>query len=306
MKRLLYLSIALFVASFVMAPQCGGGGKTLLVVVNQGAQNLSQIDLATGEVSDLCPNIRLGTQPNAITIDDGRAYVTNAGSDTLQVIDLSGCALVASIELPRQPVRCEPWESVVITQTDPAGNEVKKAYTTCFMSSTVQVSDLQTNEVVTEIRLPGPDQFHSASPKGIAVFGTKAFVANTGLNQTNFTYGAGTISVIDIETDTIVDVDDNSNNGNETPMTTTQKNPQGMDIDGAGTLFTACTGNFTTLQPGLVDSHNTTSYSPIFAYETDGTPASVAIADNGKGFAGEAQGGKVYVFDTFARSVLRG
>jgi YVTN family beta-propeller protein len=107
------------------------------------------------------------------------AYVTNAGDDTVSVINPVDGSIVATI-----PVGDQPY-GIAAT---PDGTRV---YVANSLSSTVSVIDTVTNTVVTTI-WDGVGPF----PRGIAITpdGAKAYVAN---------HSGGSVSVIDIATNTV-------------------------------------------------------------------------------------------------------
>jgi DNA-binding beta-propeller fold protein YncE len=280
MRKLISLSI--LVLSIILNMGCEQHVLVLLSY-DYGNSKLFQVDLETGEIGELCPNINLGNLAQTIRINGNQAYITD--NDSVHIINLMACTLESTIAL----LNCSPWEIVPLTESN-------KAYLTCSRSNTVPVIDLQNYVIMTEISLPPTDDTHPASPTEITISENKAFVANTGFSPDNLTFGPPTVTVIDIATDTIVDVDSDPNNGLETPMEVDDI-PQDLVVDTSSILYV-------TYQNGSIDAIDTISLSRSHTFYTGGLPGIIAISENKKGYITSLDG-QILVIDTVSREVLR-
>jgi YVTN family beta-propeller protein len=153
-------------------------------VVNNGDNTVSVIDTATNTV--VGTPIPVGGLPNgvAITPDGTHAYVANAGGNTVSVIATATNTVVATVTVGNSP------SGVAVT---PDGTH---AYVANDSSGTVSVIATATNTV-------GATVLVGNTPAGIAITpdGTRAYVVNCNCFSG---IGAGTVSVIDTASNTVV------------------------------------------------------------------------------------------------------
>ena len=168
-------------------------------VTNSFDSTFSVISTATDTVIDTVINtIKVGEQddpqfnPAGITITDSKAYVANADSDTVSVIDLSANKVVAAIDVGTKPL------VVAIT---PDGSKV---YVTNLLSNNVSVIDAQKSvddpngAVVATIPV-------GTIPIGIGITpnGLKAYVGNCNCGVAD-PAKPDTVSVIDVATNSVI------------------------------------------------------------------------------------------------------
>ena len=158
---------------------------------------LSSNMINAGSVSN---TITVGSNPIGISFNPSGtlAYVTNFGSDTVNVINPSTNTVINTITVGSDP------DGVSF---NPSGT---LAYVTNYVSGTVNVINPSTNTVVNTITV-------GSSPYGV-VFnpsGTLAYVAN---------YGSGTVNVINPSTNTVINT------------ITVGSNPIGVSFNPSGTL----------------------------------------------------------------------
>jgi YVTN family beta-propeller protein len=124
----------------------------LLVVANNLDDSISIINVA-GDANTKIAEIDVGDQPRTVAITPNKrfAYVTNQGSATVSVIDLSTSEKVQDI-----PVGIEPY-GIALT---PDGS---RAYVANSASNSVSVIDTTSNTVVATINIPG------VQPRGVAI-----------------------------------------------------------------------------------------------------------------------------------------
>ena len=125
---------------------------SLLVVVNNLDDSVTVINVA-GDANTKIAQIEVGDEPRtvAITPDKRLAYVTNQGSATVSVIDLTTNQKTIDI-----PVGVEPY-GIALT---PDG---ARAYVANSASNTVSIIDTASNTVVGTINIPG------VQPRGVAI-----------------------------------------------------------------------------------------------------------------------------------------
>ena len=125
---------------------------SLLVVVNNLDDSVSVINVA-GDANTKVAQVEVGDEPRtvAITADKRFAYVTNQGSATVSVIDLTTNQKTQDI-----PVGVEPY-GVALT---PDG---ARAYVANSASNTVSVIDTASNSIVATVAIPG------VQPRGVAI-----------------------------------------------------------------------------------------------------------------------------------------
>lgn len=175
--------------------------------------SVHRIDLDTGETASLSAVLSPGANRIVANEDDTLAFVACSGSDVVDVLDLASESRIASIPLP---LGSNPWDC------EPA---LGRVYVTALLNDKVYVLDPGASAVVDSIDV-------GIAPQGMAVAQGHLFVANTGFDFSNFTYGPGSISVIDLATN-IVEA--------TVPVPT---NPQEVFVAADGRLHVICTGDF--------------------------------------------------------------
>jgi len=118
-------------------------------VVNSGAgANLGFVSIINAESNTVAANIQVHRQPVSIDVDatGDRAYVANAGSNTISVLDLKSRTEIAAIGAGEEPVRAKPapdGKTVVVPNrrgnsvslVDPAARGVRAYFTGCLGAS---------------------------------------------------------------------------------------------------------------------------------------------------------------------------
>ena len=125
---------------------------SLLVVVNNLDDSISIIDVAN-DANTKVAQIEVGDEPRTVAISPDKhwAYVTNQGSATVSVIDLTINQKVKDV-----PVGVEPY-GIALT---PDGT---RGYVANSASNTVSVMEMPSNEVIATISIPG------IQPRGVAI-----------------------------------------------------------------------------------------------------------------------------------------
>jgi YVTN family beta-propeller protein len=197
----------------------------------------------------------VGSEPTGIAATDTTAYVANAGSDTVSVVDLTQdpAAVVATIPVGDRPA------GVALS---PDGSQL---FVTNFFGGTLSIIDTAT-DTVTDTVTVGTD------PNGVVEIGGSVYVANLV---------SGTISVVDPATGTVT--------GTITLTGTLAPAPSGLAASADGTYLYADDSrngatdviDITEPTPTVIGSASVGTY-PAYLL-TDGTTAYVANATQGSG-----------------------
>ena len=297
---------------FLLAVGCGddddageGTGEenlspTRAVVVNGSSDNASSVNLLTGVVTSDLGGMTLGPVPNRVEVVDTTAYVVNSGdfsgaNPSLQVIDLTTHTIVNTVPIPDGE---NPWDLAVVSPN--------KVYVTALYGNNVTIIDpaLQgASGLVGTIPLPTIEGI-PAGPASIIVLDGYAYTTNSGYDAATFGYVTGSVSIIDISTDALVDADDDSGNGSDTPIFTSGLNPQDLAVDGEGEIHVVCTGDYASVT-GVVDVIDPASWGVTASIPLGGSPGNISIArDFALIGAGDADSCDLFLYRTDTNEVL--
>jgi streptogramin lyase len=271
---------------------------TRAIVVNGISSSMAFVEFnVPPQVIDNVGGIGLGPSANRVALLDQEAYVVNSGTfgaaenASVQVIDMSSSTVVRTIPLPDGD---SPWDIAIISP--------EKAYVTNLYGDSVTILDPRLDgsaAIIGTIDLPA-----GSSPEGIAVHGNRAYIANTGLDRVTFVdYGPATVSVIDTLTDTVVDVDGDPGNGEDTPVPISGLNPQDLAVDAEGNLWVVCTGDWVATL-GVVDVLDLATLSETVSLTIGSSPGSIAVGER-VALVGDGAAASVFVIDIATRTVLQ-
>jgi YVTN family beta-propeller protein len=241
-----------------------------LIVINNLGETLSKIDLETGAVDNNF--VTVGLIPNAIVCAGDRAYVVNSGSDDLYIVDLESETVGDIIDLGSGR---NPWSLSFMDDST--------LLVTNFISSTVSKVNINTKAVVGEWAV-------NTRPQGLITIGKRTYIAISGFNPADTSYGPGSVAVWDNIGDSVVQ------------YVGVGTNPQDLDIGSDGRLNVVCTGDYEGL-PGMLYVVDTGSLSVTDSFQTATTffpPSDVVVTSDGTGFlaaGGWFDKGEVYTFD---------
>jgi YVTN family beta-propeller protein len=246
------------------SPQAPASSKAIIVLNSLGT-SLSVIDLERDTVYNNV--VTVGKWPNHVLQKDGKIYVVNSGSNNIQVFSAENYGSLASIELGagNNPM----YLAIPNTQ---------KAYVTCSQSNCVKVIDLASKTVTKTIAA-------GVGTTGITIAASKVYATNSAFNGANFTYGQGTVTVINTATDAVVTTIN-------VPM-----NPQGASVDADGKVHIVCTGDYgtTTGKVVVIDPSNDGTLRTV---DVGGSPGVIEISKaNHTAYLGTFAGG-VITYDT--------
>ena len=202
-------------------------------VSNFNAGTVSVIDGNTNQVTGTIQGLGQGVFAIAYDSENGKVYVTNSIAGTVSVIDGNTNQVIATMAVGGNPTaiafnpnnenvyvadgvnRVDVIDPItdnmiasVIVGNEPSGiafdSHNKNMYVANFLSGTVSVIDTRTNTVTATIPMPP-----GANPSGVVfdssdseIYVTNFYQTGTGVGGVG---GAGVISVIDDDTNTIVD-----------------------------------------------------------------------------------------------------
>ncbi len=221
-------------------------------VINTTGETLSKINLANGMVRNNI--ITLGSDilsyPNQIVIRDTLAYVIASGTNEIQIINLNNETTVDFIPMPQYS---NPyWMDF---------SDARFAYVSLLFNNSVAHVDVINRMIVDEIPVGN-------GPEGLVITGGKVFVANSAYNFSTGGYDPGTVSVIEIATNTVV------------KTISTNLNPQMLCLDDSGHIHVVCTGDYagTTGRINVIDP---ISETVVASFAVGGYPAQISIGPDG-------------------------
>jgi len=244
-------------------------------VINGSSETLSKIDLETGQVQNHV--VVLGAVPYHIICAGDRLYVVNSFSPSLMVINPVDNSIQAEIHLP---LNSNPWNVAV------DGNF---AYVTGLTTASVYKLNLASESIVDTYGV-GP------APEGVIVSGNRLYVTNTAFNPNDFSYGQGSVSILDLA------------DGHELRRVNVSKNPQALAVGPDGLINVICTGNYTSVA-GMIYFIDPEDMIAVDSIATSGNPVYPVINSAGIGFisaGGWVDDGYVFSYNALSHTLIRG
>lgn len=209
------LALALSGAPVLAAPQ------RLAYVIGANDASVARVDLISGSVTSNVAS--LGAIANRISADSALAVaaIVSSGSDDVRSFDLLSETIASVIALPPGS---NPWDVEIVGD---------RWFVTALLDDRVLVVDPTSAAVVDSIAV-------GQAPQGLCVAAGKLYVANTGFDFSTFSWGPGTVSVIDLSTYAVV------------ATVGVGLNPQECVAPDEGRVHVICTGDFAATE-GEVD-----------------------------------------------------
>jgi DNA-binding beta-propeller fold protein YncE len=249
-------------------------------VINATGETLSRINLATGDVdNDL---VTLGSDiysyPSQIIVFDSIAYVLNSGTDEIQLIDLKAETTIGYVStgIGSNPYWMEFYDR-------------RYLYVTLWSDEALIKLDMESGLIDGSWPI-GP------SPEGVLIHDHKVYIAVTGFNQSNWTFGQGRVAVLDTRTDQFVA---------DIPV---GKNPQYLARDGEGRIHVVCTGDYVSAT-GIAYVIDPAIDAVLDSLPIGGTPGAVTIGPDNLAYVaggGWVNDGLVFSYDALALDLLHG
>jgi DNA-binding beta-propeller fold protein YncE len=244
-------------------------------VINNLAETLSRIDLVTGAVQNHITV--LGDTPNQIAYSDGYLYILNSTSADLQKVDPQSYLAVFDMPLT---IGSNPFDVAL---------DSSYAYVSCLVTGELDRIDLNSGQLHGNLPIGG-------CPEGILIYGDKLYVAQTGFNPSNYSYGQGRMAIINLNS---FSLEREVNVG---------KNPQSIFLAPDGKLHIVCTGNYSDVS-GAIYMYNPISDAVEDSILIGGQPSMGAVSPDGIAFlaaGGWVNHGYIYSYNTATFEILRG
>ena len=213
---LLFFMVVLIIAGCdddeVTAPDLSISSAAELYVINVLGNTISAIDLETLTVTnDVAVT---GTFPNSLVYRNGKLYLINSGSNDIRIFDVT------------------TWQEETPIEVGAGHNPMNMVF---FDDNTAYVSALLTNSVLKiNMVTKTVDAVIDAGvgTTGLALSSGKIYATNTAFDGATFTYGPGTVTVI------------NGTTGGVLTRINVALNPQSVAVDPNGMVHVVSTGNF--------------------------------------------------------------
>ncbi len=234
-------------------------------VVNSESETLSKYDAATSQVNNAFAMLGQGQEsaPNIVRIWNNYAIVVITYENALQKIDLDNPSNTCYIYMEDSS---SPNYFVIDGDTAYVNsNDLDKVYKV----------DLQNGTILGTVNV-------GRAPEGMAIYNNYLYVACTGFNPGDWSYGQGEVYKInlnDFTSDSIINCSTN-------PRNVVFRNDK---------YYVVCTGNFDT-ETGKVDIYNASSDSLEQTFDCQNAPGSIYLTDNYL-FLGNSYPADVFAFN---------
>ncbi len=190
---LLFLFLFLFLSAGCIQPRPfeakGRSGfpdyQTEIFIINGLAETVSVIDCETLTIHH--DVMKTGLWPNHIVFKDGQGFLTNSGDNTIVAFNEDSLVTENEIDLGKNS---NPW--MVAFRPDSY-----TGYVPNFVAGDVAVIDTAEKKVKKRIAV-------GMGPEGAAVLGNKVYIGNTAWDYEIFDFRQGTVSVIDMNSNTVI------------------------------------------------------------------------------------------------------
>jgi len=253
MKKLIFLTILIPVLFAFMSsceesatePEPPPPTAKAVYVLNAIATSISVIDLVEDEVfNDV---VTVGLWPNQLVYRKGKVYCVNSGTNNIMIFDADTWDDEAPVELGdgNNPMNMVFYDDNV-------------AYVACSVSEKVLQVNMSSKTVTKTIDA-------GVGATGIALANGKVYVTNTAFDGVNWTYGQGTVTVVDGASGDVVTTID------------VATNPQAAAVSSDGMVQVSCTGNYVD-EMGAVSIIDPTTDTVTETIDIGGTPGSMSIS----------------------------
>lgn len=242
-------------------------------VLNAGATSISQIDLVTGDVYNDVATV--GTWPNQLVYNNNKVYCVNSGSNNIMIFD------------------ADTWDAETPVDLGAGNNPMNMvfysddiAYVACSVSEKVLKVNVTTKTVLAQIDA-------GVGCTGILLTNGKIYTANTAYDGATYSYGQGTVTVIDPATDAVTTTID------------VATNPQALALNSDGMIHVVSTGDYFSVF-GTISVIDPATDTVTDTYEVGGSPGSIGIdTDNNLGYLGVWGSGAI-VYNTATGDTVYG
>lgn len=244
-----------------------------IFVLNAIATSISVIDLEDNTVYNNVATV--GTWPNQLVYHNGKLYCVNSGSNNIMVFNTENLSVETPIPLGSGH---NPMNMAIYNDNT--------AYVACSVSNKVLKVNLASKTVTKSIDA-------GVGTTGIIIHNNKVYATNTAFDGTTFTYGQGTVTVIDAVTDNVV------------KTINVGMNPQDIALAPDSKLHVVCTGDYFSVF-GKVFIINPTTDTVTDSIDVGGTPGIIRISSVDKrGYLG-VWGMGLLVYNTETKAMIHG
>jgi hypothetical protein len=246
-------------------------------VLSANDAKVARVDLDTGAV---LPGVATaGIFANRIERDAAGqlGVIVSSGSDEVALFDFASETLLGTVPLP---AGSNPWTAEI------AGTRV---FVTCLLTDLLYEIDAASLSLV-------DSAVTGVAPEGMVAAGSRLYVANTGFDFGTFSYGPGTVTVLDLADLSPVDT------------ISVSLNPQDCLLAADGRVHVVCTGNFagTTGSVDVIDPAigAVTAALPVPAYPGGGvasTSGEVYLSVTTAAF-----GSEIWAYDAISLALAHG
>lgn len=246
---------------------------TAVFVLNSAAKSISLIDLEKDTVYNDVATV--GTWPNQLVYKDGLLYVVNSGSNNIMIFNTSTWAAQTPIDLGsgNNPNNMVFYDDNIV-------------YVACSMSNKVLKVNLASRAVVGSINT-------GVGSTGIIKHNNKIYVCNTAFNGSTYTYGQGTVQVIDPSNDQVI------------KTINVPTNPFDLKAVPDGKIHVVCVGNYWDI-PGKIAIIDPTTNTLVDSIAIGGAPGNIAISEDDNIAYLTVWGAGLMSYNTATKQVLHG
>ena len=220
---------------------------TAVYVLNSAATSISVIDLETGDVTN--DVVIVGMWPNQLVYRDGTVYCVNSGSNNIMIFD------------------ADTWETETPVDLGAGNNPMNMVFyddntvfVSCSVSGKVLKVNLSTKTVTTEIDA-------GIGTTGIGIKDGVVYASNTAYDGETWTYGQGTVTVIDAAAATVTTTID------------VGTNPQSLAEAPDGTIHVVCSGDWGATVSGEIHIIDPATNTVTDTIVTGGSPGIIGISE---------------------------
>lgn len=238
------VGLAILLATLAPAAPAPAATGVSAWVIGANDGSVARVDLDAGTVQSNVATV--GALANRITVDPlgGSAVVVCSGSANLHVLDLATGTVANVFALP---AGSNPWDVEI------SGG---RFFVTSLLHDAVYVLDADDGTALATIPV-------GVAPEGLCVADGRLWVANTGFDFDTFTWGPGSVSIVDPSSFAVL---------GEVPV---HVNPQECTAGPDGRVHVTCTGDFGAVT-GRVDVIDPAADAVVASLPVPGYPGTAA------------------------------